>query len=170
MADTAPPSFAPFPSPAVLRALSDRMRDGMLLFNDRGEVALANDVVRELFGAQPGDVAGLARRLVDLLPAAALGQARESGCWSGSLPLGARAVIVHLYHHEHQGEHACLALFRHIDDQEDYENELQRRHAELRQAYLRLNGAQEKLLQSEKMASIGQLAAGVAHEINNPIG
>ncbi len=170
MADTAPPPFAPFPSPAVLRALSDRMRDGMLLFNDRGEVALANDVVRELFGAQPGDVAGLARRLVDLLPAAALGQARESGCWSGSLPLGARAVIVHLYHHEHQGEHACLALFRHIDDQEDYENELQRRHAELRQAYLRLNGAQEKLLQSEKMASIGQLAAGVAHEINNPIG
>mgnify|MGYP001042652733 CR=1 FL=1 len=141
------------------------MRDGMLLFNDRGEVALANGVVRDLFGAQLGEVAELARRLMDLLPAVALGQARESGCWSGSLPLGARAVIVHLYHHEHQGEQAFLALFRHIDGQEDYENELQRRHA-----YLRLNGAQEKLLQSEKMASIGQLAAGVAHEINNPIG
>ena len=34
----------------------------------------------------------------------------------------------------------------------------------------RLEDAHNQLLQSEKMASIGQLAAGVAHEINNPIG
>lgn len=33
-----------------------------------------------------------------------------------------------------------------------------------------LEETQDKLVHSEKMASIGQLAAGVAHEINNPIG
>jgi len=170
VADTDSIPFAPLPSPQVLRALSDRMRDGMLMLNDKGEVALANHIARELLDLQDNDVAGLGRRLAELLPPTALSQARESGSWSGSLPLGERAVIVHLYRHDDGGEPACLALFRHIDGQEDYENELQRRHAELRQAYLRLNGAQEKLLQSEKMASIGQLAAGVAHEINNPIG
>lgn len=50
------------------------------------------------------------------------------------------------------------------------EIQLKESHDELQVAYSKLQQTQSQLLQSEKMASIGQLSAGVAHEINNPIG
>lgn len=50
------------------------------------------------------------------------------------------------------------------------EGELRRSNLELTELNQQLSRAQQQLLQADKLASIGQLAAGVAHEINNPIG
>ncbi len=46
---------------------------------------------------------------------------------------------------------------------------LEAKTAELRQALSDLQQAQYQIVQNEKMASIGQLTAGIAHEINNPV-
>jgi len=54
--------------------------------------------------------------------------------------------------------------------QQKHIQELFQLNGDLRKSNEHLEEAHNQLLQSEKMASIGQLAAGVAHEINNPVG
>jgi two-component system NtrC family sensor kinase len=63
-----------------------------------------------------------------------------------------------------------LLVSRDITEQKRAEDALEQKNRELGKAYAELKSAQSQILQQEKMASIGQLAAGVAHEINNPMG
>jgi two-component system NtrC family sensor kinase len=48
--------------------------------------------------------------------------------------------------------------------------ELENSFEQIKHSHLELAAAQDRLLQSERLASMGQLSAGVAHEINNPLG
>jgi len=51
----------------------------------------------------------------------------------------------------------------------DLEHKVEQRTAELRQSLDDLRAAQDRLVQTEKLASLGQLTAGIAHEIKNPL-
>jgi two-component system NtrC family sensor kinase len=57
-----------------------------------------------------------------------------------------------------------------LRDARRYKRDLERRNSELHETNVRLERLQAQIVQSEKMASLGQLAAGIAHELNNPSG
>ncbi|MBI3317949.1 MAG: PAS domain S-box protein [Candidatus Omnitrophica bacterium] len=64
---------------------------------------------------------------------------------------------------------ALLCIARDITERRKAEEELSRAHESLKRSHQELKAAQLQLIQAAKMESVGRLAAGVAHEVKNPL-
>ncbi len=131
-----------------------------------GNILLMNPAAEELFG-YTGPVASRNITASELYPPGVansiMRQLKES---RGKLP-GIKTMILNA-----QGEQIPVELTASIVYEDSEEVATVGIYTDLREKLAvenKLKQAQAQLAQSEKMASIGQLAAGVAHEINNPL-
>ncbi|WP_300337306.1 PAS domain S-box protein [Accumulibacter sp.] len=170
----------------TIRTITDSAQDAVVMVDDAGLVSYWNPAAERMFGwttieamGQPLSEFLLPERFRDAhrqayerfqrgTPGTILGRTAEMLALHRSgteipVDLSLSATVLH-------GKLHAIGLLRDITERQRAEKELQRNYQELKLLNQRFEEAQNQLLQSEKMASIGQLAAGVAHEINNPVG
>ncbi len=94
--------------------------------------------------------------------------------FSPFLALAATAILIANYHNQNQlktaNEELAIANEQLADYSRTLENKVAARTQELSEALENLKSTQQELIQSEKMAALGQLVAGIAHEVNTPLG
>ncbi|ADH86313.1 ATP-binding protein [Desulfurivibrio alkaliphilus] len=181
-----PPSAASESQPAIdrqtmericrakwdLEGMIDCVADLMVQVDNDGVVKRCNLAFANLADRPFQQLIGL--KIGELLAAAGLLAAGKCGkhCREFSHPASGRVYCCTAYPvTDQQGElRGRVLTFQEITQQLAAARRLERKNEELAGAYEELKHSHARLLQQEKLAAIGQLAAGVAHEINNPVG
>jgi len=147
----------------------DCINDMVILLDPDGRVKRCNRATIEFVGQPYGKIIGQDwQRLLELtemfLPP--ISEVSSFYCCEFHLETANRWLSVTYYRDSDDGKLGQSGAVVTINDI----TETKQAALELTQAYTELKETHNQLIEQEKMASIGQLAAGVAHEINNPTG
>ena len=152
------------------------MSDVLVVCDERGLIEQANEALCELVGRREDQLRGSS--LADLLADTASVGAARAAMDRSEAPRGGQGIELNLLDREGQPVPVDANCTPRIGANGKRLGtvwvgrptaELKRAYQEMRAAHEALKRTQQQLLHSEKMASLGQLVAGVAHELNNPI-
>lgn len=151
----------------------------LAVFDETGQVLYQNFPARVLVHSlnpdKPADaLSSVFQWHQGLVSEQAMAVCKDAGGWHGKVRLFRPGMLdfiaqVHIAALGTPTAPAFMLAIRDVTVEYSRELELHERNAELEVAYTKLKQVQEQVFRTEKLASIGQLAAGVAHEINNPI-
>jgi PAS domain S-box-containing protein len=143
----------------------DAISDAVLQLDAEGRVLRCNSAACQLFGKTFNEILGQRCRVLMLGEAAA---EETEGCLVRACREQRRSLSGIL---ERQGRCLLVRVDPILDAQGGFDGVVQVIHDDSERIANeeKLHSTQAQLLQSEKLASIGQLAAGIAHEINNPL-